>query len=149
MVSHTKALHTALKPYPSMVEVAFLSTSANQKDQEYTFRRSMAKASTLRNAKPSLSQVVICSNISQYISPMKRREICSIQFCPGGVNSQLLLLFLPLNRITHETQNSRMVEVGSHPWTSYCPDPLLKQRPLWQIAQHQVQTHVGAGEVFP
>lgn len=53
MVSHTKALHIALKPYPSMVEVAFFAASINQRDQEYIFRRSMAKASTSRNTKPS------------------------------------------------------------------------------------------------
>lgn len=145
MVSHTKALHIALKTYSAMVELA---TSTNQRDQEYNIRRSMPKASNPRN-RAQLAQVVICSILTHYISPMKRCEVSvPFNFALEESPTSFYSFSCRWTESTHETQNHRMVKIGRYPQRSSCLILLLKQGLLQQIVQDHVQTCVDSGKSF-
>lgn len=117
MVSHSKALHIALKTYPSVLETAFLAASTNQRDWKTLSEDPWPVPPTQEMQSLVVSQAVTCSIITQHIRPMKRG--LTLQFSPGGVNKQILLLSWPLKRITHETQNQRVAEVGREPRRSH------------------------------
>lgn len=72
MVSHSKALHIALKTYPSVVETAFPAASTNQRDRNMLSEDPWPMPPTQEMQTLVTSQAVICSILTQYISPMKR-----------------------------------------------------------------------------
>lgn len=117
MVSHSKALHIALKTYPSLVKTAFPAASTNQRDRKTLSEDPWPMPPTQEVQSLVVSQAVTCSITTQHIKPMKRG--LALQFFPGGVNKQILLLSLPLKRLTHETQNPRVAEVGTEPRRSH------------------------------
>lgn len=72
MVSHSKALHIALKTYPSVVEAAFLAASTNQRDRNMLSEDAWPMPPTQEMQSLVISQAVIYSILTQFIGPMKR-----------------------------------------------------------------------------
>lgn len=116
-VTFQSPTHT-FETYPSVVETAFPAASANQSDRNMLSEDPWPMPST-RNAKPGY----LTSNYLQHGNPVhqpnEKVRDPSLQFCPGGVNKQILLLSLPLKRITHETQTQRVAEFGREPRRSH------------------------------